>query len=256
MKMMQVVVLAALTAGCLDAYARVIETTHHEVAVGAAPQVTVDSRGGGIEIAPGPAGKVTVEARRAAATREQALALDVKVVKDGSGARITFDGDKRLDASVEFIIRAPADSRLELSTGGGGIQVGAFTAPASARTGGGGIRVDGLKGDLHRRAGGGAIHVERTEGKLEVETGGGAINVTAARLRGDNRLSTGGGGINCSFGPDTRLSIEATTGGGSIANNLGLKSQSRQHLTGTIGDGKDGTLRIRTGGGGINLERM
>jgi hypothetical protein len=255
MKMMQLFMLAAVTAVSIDAHARVIETTHHDVVVAAAPKVVVESRGGGIDIQPGPAGKVTVEARRAADTREEALALDVKVVSDGNGARITFQAEHR-GTSVEFVIRAPADSHLVLSTGGGGVQVGAFTAAATVRTGGGGIRVEGLKGDLQLRTGGGGIKVERTEGKLEAETGGGGIDVSDAKLKGDNRLSTGGGGVHCRFLDATRLSIDATTGGGTVSNSLGLPQSDRQHLSGKLGDGKDGTLRIHTGGGGISLSKL
>ena len=214
-------------AGCSDAHA-VEAVTTHELTVGDGARITVDSDGGAITFRPGPAGHVHVEAHRKAGTREQALALPVEVVADGGGARITFHKKERgltHNESVSFVVQAPANAQLALETGGGPVDVSGFHGSVAVRTGGG------------------PIHAQDLDGTLTASTGGGSIDVSGAKLHGANTLESGGGPIRCTVAAGSKLRAEASTGGGPVRNEL------------DSGDGSDGSLRVRTGGGPITLTR-
>jgi hypothetical protein len=249
------VLIAVLAAGCTDAFADAVETTRHEVKVGAAPRLVVESAGGGIEVKPGAAGVVKVEARRRAATKDEALALPVAVSADAQGAKVTFVRPSAFQrAEVSFVIEAPKDATLDLHTGGGPIAASGFQAGIVAKTAGGPIELEHLKGSVDARTGGGSIKVSKVEGTLQVDSGGGPIEVGQARLRGANRLHTGGGPIRCSLPGDARLNVDGHTGGGPAHNDFGLPG-GRSGFSGKIGDGADGSLELKTGGGPISLSK-
>jgi hypothetical protein len=229
----------------------VVETTQHQAE--AAPLLVVESDGGSIELQPGAAGVVKVEARRQAATKEEALALPVTVEKKGDRVVVAFHKPGHWgNQSVSFVIQAPASTKLELKTGGGSIKVNGFAAGGEVRTGGGSVALANMKGKLSVETGGGSISFDHVDGTVAAQTGGGSIHVSSARLSGENTLTTGGGSVECAIGNDARLRVEGSTGGGRARNDFGLAGDGR-HFSGAIGDGKDGTLEIHSGGGSIAL---
>src|SRR4051794_31242683 len=176
--------------GCVDARADVIETTRHEVKVGAAARLVVESDGGSVEVKPGAAGVVKVEAKRHAGTKEEALALDVQVVAADGGAKVSYHDNVHRNRSVSFVIEAPADAKLDLQTGGGSVAVTGFGGGVQVRTGGGSIALASMKGDVQVRSGGGSISVKGFDGTVRAETGGGGVSLSAVRLRGANTVHT------------------------------------------------------------------
>jgi DUF4097 and DUF4098 domain-containing protein YvlB len=159
---------------------------------------------------------------------------------------------------VNFKISAPADARLEIETGGGGVDARGFSGGIKVETGGGGIDIDGASGALQLRSGGGGIEARHINGTVEVSTGGGSVRVEGT-LNGRNRVETGGGSIHVSIPASDKLAVDASTGGGSAHNDFGLPSDGERHsgrFRGTIGDGSNGSLEIHTGGGSIRLAKM
>ena len=239
-------------------------TTQTDFKVGARPILIVDSAAGGVELGAGPAGAVHVEATRKADNEEAARLLEVITTQKGDTVRVQFHrsgGGWRDGASVNFRIRAPADARLEIRTGGGSVATRGFTGGAKVDIGGGGIEVTDAAGTLALRSGGGGIEVHRLQGTVDIFTGGGSVHVDGA-LHGRNRIHTGGGGITVALPADSKLSVEATSGAGSVRNDFGLRLPEEERgwrpsgrLRGTIGDGSGGSLELRTGGGSIHLEK-
>jgi hypothetical protein len=229
--------------------------------VGAHATVIVDSSAGGVELTVGPAGTVHVEADRQADSEELARKLDVQTKQDGNTIRVRFDHKNsgwHENASVSFKIAAPADTRIQVATGGGGVSARGFTGGIKVDTGGGGIDVDGASGTLDLRSGGGGIEARHVKGTVDVSTGGGSVRVEGA-LSGKNRVETGGGSIHVVVPADSRLAVDASTGGGSAHNDFGLPSDGERHsgrFHGNIGDGSAGSLDIRTGGGSISLAKL
>jgi hypothetical protein len=229
--------------GCTRSFAAggVEETTHHRLPVAAAPTVIVEDDGGAVEVLPGKDGAVEVDARRHAATRDEALALPVtvEVDRDGSVARIRFHEQQHVDGhSVSFAIHAPAGARLQVSTGGGAITTRRMGAQVL-------------------RSGGGAISALEGDGTVEARTGGGSVEVSG-RLRGSSHVTTGGGSVHVAIPGDSRLRVDASTGGGSAKNEFGLTVDGRgaRRMSGTLGDGSEGSLELRTGGGSLQLTRL
>ena len=256
-----VVIAGTGTATTGWAAARAQVSAAQDFKVGAHPTIIVDSAAGGVELAAGPAGSVHVDMERKAETEDLARKLDVQIKQDGNTIRIKFEQKQhgwRDNGSVDFKISAPADARLEVDTGGGGVSARGFSGGIKFETGGGGIDVDGATGAMSLRSGGGSIEARHVHGTVDVSTGGGSVRVEGT-LAGKNRVETGGGSIHVAIPASSKLAVDAETGGGSAHNDFGLAGDGERHsgrFHGNIGDGSGGSLEIRTGGGSISLARM
>ncbi|MCU1277881.1 MAG: hypothetical protein JWM53_1427 [bacterium] len=248
-----------VTSSAYAARATVSSQTDYKVA--SKPTIIVDSSAGGVELTAGAAGTVRVEAERQADTEELARKLDVQIKQDGNTIRVSFNHKGmhwHENASVSFKITAPADAKLEIETGGGGVSARGFSGGIKVETGVGGIDVDVASGTLSLRSGGGGIEVRHINGTVDVSTGGGSVRVEGS-LSGKNRVETGGGSIHVAVPGTSRLAVDASTGGGSAHNDFGIPSDGERHsgrFRGNIGDGNGGSLEIRTGGGSIRLAKL
>lgn len=258
MRIALAVALVAAAAPALAARARL--TTTNDFKVGAAPTIIVESDGGVVEVAAGPAGTVHVEADRQADSDDDARKLDVVARADGNTVRVVFrhrSGWRHDDVSVQFRISAPPDSKLEVHTAGGGVMARGLGGGIRVDSGGGGIEILDASGKVEVRTGGGSVEVRRVDGTVDASTGGGSVRVEGA-LRGKNVVETGGGSIHVAVPGSSRLRVEASTGGGSAHNEFGLATDGERHPTGfrgNIGDGGAGSLELRTGGGSITLSK-
>ena len=241
--------------------ARAVVNQQQDFKVGAHPTIIVDSSAGGVELSAGPAGVVHVDVERQADNEDQARKLDVQLKQEGNTIRVSFKhkgGFWHENASVNFRISAPAEAKLEIATGGGGVSARGFAGGIRVNTGGGGIEIDGASGWLNLRSGGGGIEARHINGTVDVSTGGGSVRVEGS-LSGKNRVETGGGSIHVAIPASSKLAVDASTGGGSAHNDFGLPSDGERHsgrFRGNIGDGSGGSLDIHTGGGSIRLARQ
>ena len=237
---------------------RATVVTKDEFKVGSHTVINVESDGGAVTLVSGPAGVVRVEAERKAGSEAEARQLDAGARLEGNKVLVHYKQAHDWGMSgrgVDFRITAPADAKIDVHTGGGAVDASGFSGGIHVETGGGSILIADARGELRLRSGGGGIDVRHTNGSVDIETGGGSIKVDGA-LSGKNRVETGGGSIHVCIPGNSRLNVEAETGGGSANNDFGLAlDQDRQTFRGRIGDGGAGSLQMRTGGGSIHLTR-
>jgi len=195
--------------------------------------------------------------------------------------------------SSEFIeVTVPRNYRVDAKTSGGDVRIDSTTGAARLRTSGGDLAVRQLKGDLNGHTSGGDVTLDDVEGAIEVKTSGGNIRATTVRgdvdastsggdvrltgvdgrilastnggdvkceLVGANRgisASTSGGDIELTMPADTRGALDAESTGGSITTDFPVSTtRHEQHrLSGDINGGGD-SIRVRTSGGSIKLNR-
>ncbi|MBT8379232.1 MAG: hypothetical protein KJN64_08375, partial [Ignavibacteria bacterium] len=179
---------------------------------------------GGIEIVTGNVSEVNVIARNILEEELDFLTME----KVGNKIEIKFEGEDSDD--FQLMLNIPSSLNLDLSTGGGEIDIeGDLNGKVDASTGGGEINVQTIGGIADLSTGGGSIKTGDINGSADISTGGGEIKVGV--INGTADLSTGGGGITII---SVKNSADVSTGGGNIN-------------VGDIG----GEADVSTGGGNI-----
>jgi hypothetical protein len=186
-----------------------------------------------------------------------------------------IDGKLEVDAHAAPVTATGVKGELSVDVGSGTVRVSQIEGDLSVDTGSGSVDVSRYHGaSLSIDTGSGDVTGTELAGdEISIETGSGEIKlsaVTAPRVS----LETGSGGITADLRQDI-ASLEAETGSGDVAirapANLGaaveietssgeietdfplqITRHGRDHMVGTIGDGK-GTIAIETGSGGIRL---
>jgi hypothetical protein len=181
------------------------------------------------------------------------IRIDRKVrkgLRDVNAAERFEDGDLVLDSNcpiflgtlcqVDYDLRVPIGTdvvgstagghvrlsrlgRVDVSSGGGEIDLDRITGPVEARTGGGSIDGRLLRSSrFHGRSGGGSIDVRFAVAPtlVDVSTGGGGVDVVVPLSAPPYAVDahTGGGSTSVVIptDPDAPRSIRARSGGGSI----------------------------------------
>ena len=172
------------------------------------------------------------------------------------GVRVTARRKDRFhgfhNLSLHFEVRVPIQTRLDIHTGGGGIDASGTKGDATLKTSGGGIMVSGVAGTVDAETSGGGVKLREVTGEARVRTSGGSIqaeSLTGAldahtsggpirldRVSSDVRVDTSGGGIEIT-GAGGR--VEASTSGGSV------------RVTFDRGNNRGG--RLETSGGSIRV---
>jgi hypothetical protein len=130
---------------------------------------------------------------------------------------------------AHFDIRVPTDTRTEVKTSGGSVEISNLRADADLGTSGGSIKVADLSANLQGRTSGGSIRLEEIGGNAEVDTSGGAIegdsitgrleartsggSIRLEKVGGDLLAHTSGGSIRIE---DAGGRVDAKTSGGSV----------------------------------------
>ncbi|MBT8392121.1 MAG: hypothetical protein KJO48_10180 [Ignavibacteria bacterium] len=200
---------------------------------------------GGIEIVTGNVSEVNVIARNILEEELDFLSME----KVGSKIEIKFEGED--SDEFQLMLNIPSSLNLDLSTGGGGIDIeGDINGKVDASTGGGDINVQTIGGIADLSTGGGNIRTGDINGGADISNGGGEIEVGI--INGTADLSTGGGGITIT---SVMNSADVSTGGGNI--NVGDIGGEADVSTGggniKIGS-VSGSVDVSTGGGNITLE--
>jgi len=178
--------------------------------------------------------------------------------------------DRRLynNITIDYEISAPKGLALNLRSGSGDVEidnVGRFVkgetgsgsirahgvaGPADLRTGSGDIELQQqAAGEIHASTGSGSIRLNGINGALTARTGSGDIEANGA-LTGPSRLQSGSGTIRAHIGKDSHLSVDATTGSGSIR--IAGNSSDHHHLSAPI-NGGGSSLEAHTGSGDIEI---
>jgi DUF4097 and DUF4098 domain-containing protein YvlB len=179
-------------------------------------------------------------------------------IKTGGGSVevSSLQGEQDLRTSGGSIGATDVRGNVTAHTSGGSINVREVKGDADVGTSGGGITVNSLDGSLQASTSGGPIRIDGVTGRAVAHTSGGSIR--AAFAKGNSQggdLHTSGGSIRVSLDPAANLEIDASTSGGSLSSDLPVRVQgtiSRSRLHGTLGSGGQ-TLRVHTSGGSIRI---
>ena len=167
--------------------------------------------------------------------------------------------------TIDYEISAPKSVALNLHSGSGDVEVDNLGRYLKAQTGSGSVRAHGIAGAAELATGSGDIELQQSaQGEVKAQTGSGSIRINGldgaltARtgsgdieanglLSGPSKLQTGSGSIRAHIGRDSHLTVDATSGSGTIRVS-GLPNAERHHLSGPINGGGpqlEGAHRLR-----------
>ena len=193
----------------------------------------------------------------------------------GSVTLTNVDGDIAVDAHSAPVTATGAKGSLSLDVGSGSVRISDAQGDLSVDTGSGAVEVSRFRGKaLSIDTGSGDVTGSELESEdLAIDTGSGEIRLTGVSSPSLS-LETGSGGVTADLRSDI-ASLQAETGSGDIAIHapaslgaeldiqtssgdietdfpLQVTRHGRDHVVGTVGDGK-GAIAIETGSGGIRL---
>jgi len=193
----------------------------------------------------------------------------------GSVTVTNVEGDLTLDTHDAGVTASGVKGGLRIDVGSGSVRASQIEGDLSVDTGSGSVEVSRVRGgSLSIDTGSGDVTGSDLEtAELSVDTGSGSIRLTGV-VSPELSLETGSGGVTAELRRDI-TSLRVETGSGDIAIRapaslgaeveietssgdietdfpLQITQHARDHMVGTIGDGK-GTIAIETGSGGIRL---
>ncbi len=154
------------------------------------------------------------------------------------------------DSDGRFVITVPLQTKLELRTSGGDIELqGNLIGDAAGSTAGGDIIIEKIKGSVRMSTSGGDMRAGDIDGKADLRTSGG--NIILVSVNGDATVSTSGGDIRIE---KVGKKLDARTSGGDIeAGDIGGDA-TLSTAGGDVRVGKvSGSAYLRTAGGDLKL---
>lgn len=181
------------------------------------------------------------------------FAVDARETPDGVSLKGKSSGRQNSGRLwVMFEVNIPKNYNLEVSTGGGNIEMDDINGRVALATSGGNLIAGNISGSARLETDGGHISVKAVAGELVAVTGGG--HITTGAVTGNAVLRSGGGHIRvASVGGVAHLE----TGGGNVT-----LEHSGTELVAETGGGQiqvgeaAGLVRAKTGGGGIRVVRL
>ena len=183
--------------------------------------------------------------------------LDFSFDESAGAVRVTahkkyHDWNWHSNIRVHFEVRVPADTRVEIKTGGGSVRIASIKRDADLNTSGGSIEAADLGANLTAHTSGGSVRLERVVGQADVNTSGGEIrgrsiggrleartsggSIELEKVAGDLLAHTSGGSIHIE---DAGGRVDAKTSGGSV------------EVRFASGDDRGG--EVETSGGGVRV---
>ncbi len=153
---------------------------------------------------------------------------------------------------LHFEVRVPAETSVDIKTGGGSVDIRNLRRGADLKTSGGSIKVSELSANLMAHTSGGSIHLRRISGNAKVDTSGGGIE--ADSLGGSLDARTSGGSIRLQ---DVKGDLSVHTSGGSIRieeaqGRVDAKSSGGSvEVRFALGNARGG--EVETSGGGVRI---
>jgi lia operon protein LiaG len=154
-----------------------------------------------------------------------------------------------------------ATGDVSLNTGSGDITAAAVQATRlSLETGSGNVTLtDGKATSLSVETGSGDVDVTGAGGdELSFDTGSGNIDIALSTTFSSLTVETGSGDVTLKMPPATSAQVDIDTGSGDIdlgGFTLAVRRIERDHVTGTLGDGR-GRLSVETGSGNVRLLKL
>lgn len=137
--------------------------------------------------------------------------LSIDVDKRGKGKVTSWLRSGFRNENLQFDIEVPRDTRVEIDTAGGAIDVRSIDAAVDLDTSGGSIEAEDIGGEVRADTSGGKIIVRGAGGDVDADTSGGSIEIED--VRGDVVADTSGGNITVR---EVDGDVNADTSGGSI----------------------------------------
>ena len=168
-----------------------------------------------------------------------------------------FSGNCGLTANLDV----PARTAVDLTSGGGNMQLSGIQNNLTLNTDGGDVSVSGVGGNTDLSTGGGNVSASDLVGNVVFHTSGGDVGVTDL-LASHAELYTGGGNISLVYSK-VPASLEIQSDGGDISVVL-PHSATRYAITTDLGggdysapvptDSKSGnTIDVHSGGGNVSI---
>lgn len=175
----------------------------------------------------------------------------VKMKQSGDEVSVSYRPKWSGHSDGRFIITVPTQTKLDLRTSGGDIELqGNLTGDAVGSTSGGNITIEKIKGMVRMSTSGGDVRTGDIDGKADLRTSGG--NITLASVNGEATVSTSGGDIRIE---KVAKKLDARTSGGDIeVGDIGGDA-SVSTAGGDVRVGKvSGSANLRTAGGDVKLK--
>lgn len=227
--------------------------------VGSAPVLVIDNFAGVINVRAGASGEIRVVGTKKGRTLGDTNQIQVDMQQSGDQVTITarVPGGLRLgNVSVTWEVQVPANTRLDLRSGAGDLQVAGLQSNMKLHTGAGTIQVSDVNGQIDANTGAGAINIRGASGPVQLHTGAGEI-IYQGSPTGDSSVDTGTGAIVLTLPAAANIRVDLSTGMGAVSTNYSVSGTvQRTEIKGVIGSGADGQLRARTGIGSVELNHQ
>ena len=252
------VLLVFLTAACSTGFTGPTETRDDSFFVGASPRVVVSGGNGRVIVNPGTDGTVRVQAtlrKPDDVEYETGQEGDTISVEAKEKSRGIFNFGESPGADIE--ITAPSNTRVELRTSNGRVEVYGMHQSGTVRTSNGKIVMEDVMGDFDISTSNGAVTITLASGTFDVETSNGRIEFDGELAPGgNNRMTTSNGSVEIKLQGTPSVKLDASSGNGSVTTRLPILTTSpgdERHLVGTIGDG-DAELFVSTSNGSVTIQ--
>lgn len=187
------------------------------------------------------------------------------------------DGRLYVDVGSANVTSRDTQGYLNIDTGSGTVDVSGARGDVFVDTGSGRVRVSDIRGDeLNIDTGSGGVTgsglsarellVDTGSGSVElssltateisVDTGSGSVELALDSSPSSILVDTGSGSVSLSLPSDFGATVEVETGSGGIRTEfpIQLRRAERDHIIGTIGDGR-GRVEIDTGSGSVTIRQ-
>jgi len=206
--------------------------------------------------------KAVITAR--AGTTERAEELVERITIDRTEidgvARITANIPTGVNGSVSMAVTVPSDTKLNIRTSNGRIEVTGVSNRTIAHTSNGAIRLDDCAGDIDATSSNGKITIQGDLlNNVQARTSNGAIRIKGSLAEGDHHVRTSNGAIRVNVtGPP--ITVTAKTSNAKIRAN-GRKIKNGQTVTlGVESSSEESSdegvarLSLKTSNGSIEVE--
>ncbi|UCG85700.1 MAG: DUF4097 family beta strand repeat protein [Gemmatimonadota bacterium] len=186
--------------------------------------------------------------------------VDGEIRMDTQSAPVTANGVRGslvVDVGSGSVDVMDVDGDLSIDTGSGSVEVaGVSGGSAQIDTGSGSVTASGLTTtQLNIDTGSGRIRAREVAATdIRLDTGSGSVELEVLNDPDHIEIDTGSGGVTLTVPSSYGARVEIDTGSGGIEMEMPITMRrwQRDHVNGTIGDGR-GTLLIDTGSGSVRV---
>jgi hypothetical protein len=233
-----------------------VEREEKRFTVESAPEVTLKTFDGSIDIEAWDRPEVLVVVEKRGVDRAAVSTLRVESNQDGQRVRVEVRPD-RFDGGLGFgdtrgarlIVSLPKNSKVDATSGDGRIAARDLSGGLTLRTEDGSIRVDDSAGEVDVQSGDGSIRIGGVFSRVRARSGDGSVTVRAAEgshASADWSIMTGDGSVTLELPQGFGGELDAHTDDGRIiVHDIDIDGEAERTSR--------GTLRGRLGGGGARV---